>query len=66
MLQTVMENSIIEQEDAVRLWVDAPVPVSPAKGLRAERHVSRAGPLQESEPTHENGLGGIHAASAPA
>lgn len=44
MLQTVVENSI-EQEDAVcALLGDALVPVSPAKGLGAERHVSRGRP----------------------
>lgn len=67
MLQTVVENSI-EQEDAVcALLGDALVPVSPATGLRAEKNVSRGRPtLCESEPAHENGLGGIHAAPAPA
>ena len=57
MLQTVMENSI-EQEDAVcALSGDALVPVPPAKGPGAQRRVSRGRPaLSEPEPTHENVL----------
>lgn len=50
MLQTVMENSI-EQEDAVcALSGDALVPVPPAKGPGAQRDVlAGAGPLLVSQ-----------------